>query len=263
MPELPEVETAVRRIRRLAAGRTITSVRVLHPAYRRRLPRAAARALAGDRVTAVSRYAKTQSIHLTSGRLLEVQFRMTGDWVACRSGDVFPPHARLALMLDDGVALVLDDPRALAVVRLHEAPAPVTSAPDALSPSFDEDWLASALASRRAAVKAALLDQRVAPGVGNIYASEALWHAGINPRTPARGIGRIRVARLVAALRLVLRRGLRTGVRYYRTGSARTATSRFAVYDREGESCVRCGAPIRRIVLAGRGTYFCPRCQRR
>lgn len=263
MPELPEVETAVRRIRRLAVGRIITSARVLHPAFRRRLPRTAARALAGDRVAAVSRYAKTQAIRLTSGRVLEVQFRMTGDWVVCRPGDALPPHARLVMMLEGGVALVLDDPRALAVVRLREAPAPSASAPDALSPSFDEDWLATALATRRAPVKSTLLDQRVAPGVGNIYACEALWHARIDPRTPARAIGRVRVARLVDALRLVLRRGLRTGARDYRTGCARRAMSRFAVYGREGESCVRCGARVRRLVLAGRGTYFCPRCQRR
>ncbi len=259
MPELPEVENAAARARRSVRGRTITRVRVLHPAFRRRLSPAAARSLAGEGITAVSRHAKTQFLCLTSGRTLQVHFRMTGDWAALPAGAPLPPHARLAIDFDDGSRLALDDSRALAVVTLHAGPPPSPAAPDALDPVFDARWLGTVLAGRRAPVKAALLDQGVAAGVGNIYACEALWRARIDPRTPAHRLGRIRLTRLVRAIRGVLREGLRRHARYY--GAPDAPAARFAVYDRDGERCRRCGGRIRRVVLRSRGTWFCPSCQ--
>src|SRR5690554_3075966 len=111
MPELPEVEYAATVARSVAKGRTITSVRALHPAQRRALSPRAARSLAGDRVLDVERRGKTQRFRLESGRRLDVHFRMTGDWVVRHPGEALPPYARVELVFDDGASLVLDDPR--------------------------------------------------------------------------------------------------------------------------------------------------------
>lgn len=262
MPELPEVEYAAAVARAAAAGRTITRVRALHRAQRRALPARAARSLAGDRVVDVERRGKTQRFRLASGRRLDVHFRMTGDWVVRAPGEPLPAFARVVLAFDDGSALVLDDPRALSVVTLHESGDTVEDdlGPEATSRAFTARWLRTALASRRISIKQALLDQRVVAGLGNIYAAEALWQARIHPRTPANRLGPDRVRRLVPAIRTVIRRAVRQAARY--TGAERESPSRFAVYDREGKPCRRCGRTIRRIVQGGRSTYFCPNCQR-
>jgi formamidopyrimidine-DNA glycosylase len=155
----------------------------------------------------------------------------------------------------------LVDPRALGGVSWHapgQAPVPRLG-PDALDESFDATSLRAALRSRRAAIKPALLDQRVVAGVGNIYAAEALWRAQIDPRVVAASLGAVRAARLVDAIRGVLRDALGTPGRY-QDGEA---LERLAVYGREGRPCLRCGAAVRRIVQAGRSTYFCAGCQRR
>lgn len=262
MPELPEVEYAATVARSVAEGRTITRVRTLHPAQRRALPPRAARSLAGDRVLGVERRGKTQRFRLQSGRRLDVHFRMTGDWVVRQPGGPLPAYARAELTFDDGASLVLDDPRALSVVTLHPAGEPPDDdlGPEPTDRAFDARWLGAALASRRVSIKQALLDQRVVAGLGNIYAAEALWHARIDPRTPANRLGPPRVKRLVTGIRAVIRRAIRQAARY--TGAERESPARFAVYDREGLPCRRCGTAIRRIVQGGRSTYFCPRCQR-
>ena len=132
-------------------------------------------------------------------------------------------------------------------------------APDATDPEFDADALATKLRGRRAAITAALLDQRVVAGVGNIYAAEALWRARIDPRVPAARLGPARRARLVDAVRDTMADALADAGRY-QDGEA---LARLAVYDREGQPCRRCEAPVRRITQAGRSTYFCAACQRR
>ena len=166
----------------------------------------------------------------------------------------------MTLDLDDGTRVSLVDPRALGGVTWHApglAPAPRLG-PDALDDAFGGVALRAALRTRRAAIKPALLDQRVVAGVGNIYAAEALWRARIDPRAVASSLGPARAARLVDAIKAVLRDALDAPGRY-QDGEA---LERLAVYGREGEPCARCGAPVRRIVQAGRSTYFCARCQR-
>lgn len=258
MPELPEVEAAAALARRVAIGRVITSLRLLHPAQRRQLPAGVARSLAGEVVVAVERRGKVQRLRLTSGRCLEVHFRMTGDWAPVAAGDPLPDHARAVLHLQDGTALALTDPRALSVLAVRPAGARLDAdlGPDATDPRFTADWLAPVLARRRAAIKPVLLDQRVVAGIGNIYASEALWHARIDPRTSAHRLTADARVRLVRSVRHVMAVALRHGERYYDSGSPADAR-RFAVYGREGERCRRCGRAVRRIVQAGRSTYWC------
>jgi len=166
----------------------------------------------------------------------------------------------LRLELRDGRRIALVDPRALATVTLHRD---ATAALPALGPephdtSLDVAYLRGRLAKRRGAIKPTLLDQGLIAGLGNIYAAEALWRARIDPRARAASLSVGRLERLLAAIRETIRIA-REEPRRYSSDDA----PEFAVYDREGEPCLRCGAPIRRIVQAGRSTYFCPVCQRR
>ena len=257
MPELPEVERAARKIRRSVVGKVIARARLLHPSLKRRITQRALLSLRGHRITGVAQRAKHQLLMLDDDRSLHVHFRMAGDWALDHVGDELPRSARAAIEFTDGTRLLLIDPRALsALMLLPKGATPFAElGPDPWSPEFDYA-LADALARRRTPIKPALLDQRVAAGVGNIYAAEALWEARIDPTTPANSLGASQVRDLAAAIRTVLDRG-RAGGRRYRDGE-----DRFQVYDREGEPCRRCGTAIDRIVQAGRSTCFCASCQR-
>lgn len=261
MPELPEVEHAAAMARAVAVGRTITSVRIRHPAQRRGLPARDARSLVGDRVLAVERRGKAQRFRLASGRDLQVHFRMTGDWLVPGPGRL-PRTVRAIMGFDDGGRLALDDPRALSVISLC-APAGEDRnlGPDALDRALTARYLARALSARRVGIKVVLLDQAIVAGIGNIYASESLWRARIDPRISANRLEADRLGALARAIRTTLRAALERQSRYYGRDDASGDDARFAVYDREGEACRRCGARVRRITQAGRSTYFCPRCQ--
>ena len=260
MPELPEVEHAARALARAATGRRLRAVRTLHPSAARALPPAAAARLAGRRLVAVDRRGKHQLLTLDDGTVLHAHFRMNGDWAVGRTEEELPRHARIVLDFEDGTRVALVDSRALATVRVlgpDDAPLPALG-PDANDPEWNGATLHAALATRRAAIKVALLDQRVVAGLGNIYAAEACWQAGVDPRAPANGLTRARCARLVDGARRALADAADDPGRYARGASA----GRLAVYGREGEPCLRCEGVVRRIVQAGRSTYFCPRCQR-
>jgi formamidopyrimidine-DNA glycosylase len=242
MPELPEVEHAAAIARGVAVGRTITSVTVRHRSQRRGLPAKAARSLAGDRVLSVDRRGKSQRFRLASGRELRVHFRMTGDWLVPGPGPL-PPTVRAVFSLcaipndDDGLG------------------------PDAMDPGLTGRQLAGVLSSRRIPIKVALLDQSVLAGVGNIYASEALWRSRIDPRTPAFRLTAPRLTALLRAVRATLTAALKRQARYY-GGETSDDSGRFAVYDREGEPCRRCRTSIKRITQGARSTYYCPKCQK-
>jgi formamidopyrimidine-DNA glycosylase len=258
MPELPEVEHAARMLRGAIVGKTIADVRVLHRSLRKHNPPRRTRALQGASVRAVERRGKHQLIMLDDGRMIHVHFRMTGDWHIDTAADPLPRFARATIEFTDGVRVVLDDPRALSALHIHEAHRAPTLrlGPEPADASLTVDHLAAALSKRRAPIKTVLLDQRVVAGLGNIYAAESLWRARISPRATASSLSRTRVATLLGAMRRVI--ALASGARY---GEA--SGSRFGVYDREGKPCRRCRTPIARIVQAGRSTYFCPRCQAR
>ncbi len=269
MPELPEVEYAVRIVRRAVAGRTITSATALHPSQRRALPDEAARSLVGERIAAVDRRGKHQLLRLTSGRTLHVHFRMTGDWQVLapsspRSPDAERPrHPRFELVFDDGSRLILDDPRALSAVVLHDAgtdPLP-SLGPEATDTAFDAGSLERAVSNRRIPIKVALLDQSIVAGIGNIYASEALWLARVDPRVEAGRLSNAQRGKVIAGVRRTMAKALRDPGRYY--GAAANDPRRFNVYDREGQPCRRCKTKIRRLIQAGRSTYYCPSCQKK
>lgn len=263
MPELPEVDFAARVARAACRGKRIAAVHVLHPSQRRALGEATAEALAGDVVVDVHRRGKHQLFVLASGRTLHVHFRMTGDW---RVGECAAPperFARVVLDFDDGTRLSLDDSRALSVVSLHQPgidPLPDLG-PEATSPAFDATWLAARLARRRTPIKPALLDQALVAGIGNIYASEALWYARVDPRRPSHRLTREALAAVAAGVKRTMRKALDHPERYYGAAAVSDAV-RFNVYDREGRPCRRCRSAIVRLTQAGRSTYCCRTCQR-
>jgi formamidopyrimidine-DNA glycosylase len=250
MPELPEVEAAVRLLRAATEGRMIVRARVMHPSLRARVTPARLRSLAGARVDRVERRGKHQLLHLADGRALHAHFRMAGDWLVDRAAAPPPRFARAVVELDDGARIWLVDPRALSTLDVRDAAASLELrlGPEATDLAFGPRDLAHALARRRGAIKPALLDQRLIAGIGNIYAAEALWRARLDPRTPAASMTESELTRLLAAIRSVMQRAMDGGMR-------------FAVYGREGRPCRRCGSPIARITQAGRSTYFCPSCQ--
>ncbi len=256
MPELPEVESAVRRLRKAVVGRTIADARVIHPALRRRLSPAKMRTVRGARIVAVERRGKHQLMTLDDGRVLHAHFRMTGDWTVDRADGELPRFARAALSFTDGSRLVLDDPRALSTLDLHPANAELDLGlgPEPADPTLTPEYLISVFSRKRGPIKPVLLDQRVIAGLGNIYAAEALWHAKISPESPASSLTKKQVTDLLRAIRKVIDRA--TGARY-----TDEDVSSLAVYDREGKACRRCRTKIERIVQGGRSTYYCPKCQ--
>ena len=260
MPELPEVERAARALTRAALGKTIASVRAIHPSLKRKLPPARSRLAKGKRITSIERRGKHQLLHLDSGDTLVVHFRMNGDWEIGTTADSLDRFARAVIELTDGTRVSLVDRRALSSITLDREGS--SSLPklgrEASDPALDADHLLEVLKRKKIAIKPALMDQAVVAGLGNIYVAEALWEAELDPRTPAAKVVRENLEKLVAAIRLILSPKRRRPGRY----TATQGVSRFAVYDREGEICRRCGGTIERIVQAGRSTYFCPNCQR-
>ncbi|MEZ5402594.1 MAG: bifunctional DNA-formamidopyrimidine glycosylase/DNA-(apurinic or apyrimidinic site) lyase [Bryobacteraceae bacterium] len=255
MPELPEAETIVRTLRPLAEGRAIVAVEFLAPRVSRDDPSA----LAGRRILAVSRYGKQILLELDRGCLL-VKLGMTGKLLA---GGALTPYTRAVLTLDRGV-LLFDDVRQFGSLTLLPAP-PAALGPDPLEITASE--FAARLRGRDTQVKRALLDQKFLRGVGNIYCDEALFRAGIHPKARTRRLSRARAEALHDALAALLRlaieyRGSSVSDYVDAAGERGGFQQLHQVYGKEGESCVRCGAPVRRIVFAQRGTHYCPKCQK-
>lgn len=260
MPELPEVEEAMQRLRAAVEGKTIATARALHPAIARQLPDSTARRLRQQQIVRVERRGKHQLIHLANGSVLHAHFRMNGDWLLSRTDEPVDRFSRASIDLTDGTRIELNDRRALSALSLHakgKNPLPPLGV-EADDAALDGTYLREALKTRRGPVKPALMDQKVIAGLGNIYAAEALWRARISPRAVASSISRARLDRLAEAIHAVLEDQNRPPGRYTDT----EGRDRFQVYDREGDPCRRCGTKIRRIPQAGRSTYFCPSCQR-
>ena len=264
MPELPEVETERGRLAARLEGRRIRGVRIDDERLTRpEDPALVAGRLAAERVVALERRGKYLLIRLESGAVLVVHLRMTGSFR-------YEPasHERAVLELEDGTRIAYRDLRRFGTWTLlepHEAEdyLRVRLGPEPLGPRFTAAFLAQRLAGRRAPVKAAILDQRTVAGLGNIYADEALWHAGIHPLRPAGGLSEDDVAALRRGIRTALRRGIRRqgadlGDGTYAGGRMQ---HEFRVYGRLGEPCDRCGTPIEKTRAGGRGTSFCPACQ--
>jgi formamidopyrimidine-DNA glycosylase len=275
VPELPEVETVRRRLEPALVGRRFDRVEILDSRLTRPLdPLEVAAELSGERVQAVDRRGKYLVVRFESGRALLIHLRMTGSLrhVAVGSTREADPYARAVVELDDGSEIVYRDVRRFGTWLLTE-PDEVEPYLDArlggepLAPAFTTRRLADALANRRAPVKAVILDQRRLAGVGNIYADEALWRARVHPLRPAGKLDEDELRGLHRGIRAALKAGIaRQGatLRDYRTpdGGSGRMQHEFKVYGREGEPCKRCGHPIEKIRAGGRGTWFCPSCQR-
>lgn len=253
MPELPEVETIVRELTPRLRGRHILSVEVLQPRITRHSPQDIAAVLPGRRIEAVRRHGKFIVIELDQG-CLTIHLGMTGQLLF----DTAPtPHTRAIFVLDDAV-LLYDDPRMFGAIEAGSTRVDRLG-PDALT------TLSPAKLRRKAHIKAVLLNQAVFSGIGNIYADEALFRAGIKPT--ARNISVARAERLLARIDEVLReaidyRGSSVADYVDTEGRRGSFQERHRVYARERQPCLTCGTPIRKIVVAGRGTHYCPKCQR-
>jgi formamidopyrimidine-DNA glycosylase len=273
VPELPEVETVRRRLAPLVEGRRFDEVEITDARLTRpHDPVEVARELAGERVTLADRRGKYLILRFESGRALVIHLRMTGSVLhQARSELADDPHRHAVVRLDDGTDLLYRDIRRFGTWLLLEPPE-VDAYIDArvgrepLVRAYQAKHLAAELAGRRAPIKAAILDQRTVAGVGNIYADEALWRARIHPLTPAAALDAEEVKALHRGIRQALQLGLRrqgSTLRDYRLpdGGSGSAQHEFKVYGRGGEPCERCGTPIDKIRVAGRGTWYCPTCQ--
>jgi formamidopyrimidine-DNA glycosylase len=272
MPELPEVETAARSLAPHVVGRTIVGVERLDWERMVETPPAPIfrDLVVGRTVLGVRRRSKWLLLDLDAGWVLAVHLRMSGNLTVHGPDEAARGHVHLVLALDDGRRIFFDDERKFGRVRLLDAAGvaalDAAHGPEPLEASFTAAELARILAGRRTKIKPLLLDQRMIAGIGNIYASEALWLARLHPLLPAAAIDSAGAEALHGALREVLEKAIAhegSSLRNYRTGDGRRGQNQehFLVYDRAGKPCQRCGTPIERLVVGQRSSFFCPTCQ--
>jgi formamidopyrimidine-DNA glycosylase len=280
MPELPEVETVRRGLQPVLEGRTLAKVVARRPDLRIPLPRGFAKRLTGRRVIMLTRRAKYILAHLEDGEILLVHLGMSGHFaVHARGRDRGAAgngaHDHIVLETDRGDRIVFTDHRRFGLMTLLKSGEELRHkllanlGPEPLSAAFSPAVLQEALAAKRTPVKAALLDQRVVAGLGNIYVCEALFRAGISPRRIAATLKPAQVVHLVDAVKAVLEEAIKAGGSslrdYKRTdGELGAFQHTFAVYGREGEPCARrgCNGIVKRMVQSGRSTFYCARGQR-
>jgi formamidopyrimidine-DNA glycosylase len=287
MPELPEVETVARQLDPELAGRRIERLEVLDQRWSRPVaPAALSAAVDGRMIEGLGRRGKYLLLALEGGQTLVMHLRMTGNLVLVEDEEKLDPsegrrlyegerstserHLRARFSLDDERELWFTDPRRFGEAfliddaGLDERFAKLGAEP--LSEAFTPEVLLAEAAGRTAPLKSFLLDQSRVAGVGNIYADEALYRARLHPLSPAGSLKPEHAEALHAAIVAALEAGLDAGgssIDDYRDGRGEKGTmqNEFLVHTREGEPCPSCGGPIERIVVSGRSTYFCPRCQ--
>jgi formamidopyrimidine-DNA glycosylase len=267
MPELPEVETIVRSLRPALVGQRIAAVRHLRPDILSPPDFDLVKSLVHRKILAISRRGKKIVFDLGAAGRFYIHLGMSGRLTIQISGTQPKPHTHLILMIG-GRELHFVDPRRFGGVFWLgiDQFADTGLGPEPLEMRAAQ--LARALAGTHRAIKTALMDQKLVAGLGNIYVDESLFSAGIHPQIPANEIPRHQITRLNRSIKRVLRRALRhrgSTLRDYRdaNGQAGEFQKIHRVYDRAGESCVICGTSIVRIVLGGRSTHFCPKCQGR
>lgn len=283
MPELPEVETVRAGLAPVMEGHVIARADLRRDGLRWPFPPDMAKRLSGARVDRLRRRSKYILADLATGETLLAHLGMSGRMQI--SGTTLgqfhhdnpapEKHDHVVFEMDTGARITFNDPRRFGAMDLFatgdDARHPLLAklGPEPLGNAFHEDYLVAALAGKKTPVKAALLDQHVVAGLGNIYVCEALHRAGINPRREARRLSAVRVAGLVPVIRSVLQEAIAAGgssLRDYRQASGELGYFQhtFRVYDREGAECPTpgCGGTIRRIVQSGRSSFYCPRCQR-
>lgn len=277
MPELPEVETVRRGLEPHVVGRRITAAVIREPRLRWPVPAHFADYVAGRTITAVARRGKYLVFTLDSGDRFVVHLGMSGRLFALDADAALLKHDHVDLLFEAGAdgreqRLRFNDPRrfgALLPWPAHETSHPLLAGmgPEPLEPAFSGGHLWQQSRGRRVPVKSFVMDGRVVVGVGNIYASEALFRAGIRPTRAAGRLSRVQCDRLAVAIRAVLEAAIVAGGTTLRDfAGARGEAGYFAqdlfVYGREGQACRVCATPIRRLVIGQRSSFFCPHCQR-
>ncbi len=271
MPELPEVETVARGMARVLEGRTITHVAVNRPDLRRPIPTDLAKRLVGAKVTAVGRRAKYALIHTNRDDVMILHLGMSG---RVRLDPAAPEkHDHVEIVTHDDHCLVFNDPRRFGSIDITKAtmleahPLLARVGPEPLGNGFHADVLAAAFKDKKAPLKAALLDQTVVAGLGNIYVCEALFQAGLSPLRLAGTVKLANLEVLTTAIRAVLTRAIAVGGSTLRDyvqvdGELGYFQHEWAVYGREGEACRTCAKPVRRVVQSGRSSFYCKKCQK-
>ena len=274
MPELPEVETVAAALRRASLeGRKITGYTVRCEKLRRPLPGKELAKIVGLRLESIRRRAKYLLLQLDDGKTLLLHLGMTG---TLRLDDRQSPpgrHDHFDLEFDDGRILRFRDPRKFGLVAVSRPddtgrlPELATLAPEPLGEEFTGEYLYAISRKRQTPVKVFIMDQRRVVGVGNIYASESLFRAGIRPTLPAGKLSRKRCERLVETIREILREAIAAGGTTISDfqgvdGSEGAFVRTLRVYGKAGEPCPQCGNPISKTVLGGRSTFYCPKCQK-
>lgn len=274
MPELPEVEHVVRALRPVVTGRRILAAELNLKRIAPEISRGSFnRRLRNALITGVGRRGKYILFELEQGQMLTTHLRMTGKFVSLTADESLPPYAHVVFYLDDERRLVFCDMRQFGRMRLIRDTGRLpkelaTLAPEPLSDEFTEEYFLETLSRSRRSLKQLLLDQTRVLGLGNIYAVEALFLAGINPMKPANRLSKPRAQKLYQAIRQILHEAIEAGstlrIDLSDGNSSYIGTSErfWRVYEREGEPCVNCGTRVRRVVHGGRSTYYCPRCQK-
>lgn len=279
MPELPEVETVMQGLKPVLEGRRLTKVELRRGGLRFPFPENFAGRLEGRTIRSLARRAKYIVAALDSEDSLLIHLGMTGRFsvlTPSETGGGAGLHDHAVFTLDDGTRVIYSDPRRFGVMDLftlalgHKLLDGLGVEP--LGNEFHAQFLATRFAGKAAPLKAALLDQKIIAGLGNIYVSEALYRARLSPRRKARTLARgkhvdPRLEELARHIREILLEAIEAGGSTLRDfahadGSSGDFQERFLVYDREGEPCRNCGAPVRRIAQSGRSTFFCKACQR-
>ncbi|WP_321474590.1 DNA-formamidopyrimidine glycosylase family protein [uncultured Paludibaculum sp.] len=261
MPELPEVEAVTRKLRAAEPWRSIVSAGQFRPTTATGLEQAI-----GRNLESVTRRGKNILLGLSGGPVVRVHLKMTGNLIVIPDIRMRPATVRAWLGLNDGRGVVLDDPRALGRLSFHESVDGLFEdlGPEPFSPEFTASYFEAQARKTSKPIKLLLMEQRAVVGLGNIYAAEALFQAGIHPAKPSNEISGVRLKRLHRHIVEVLTAALDSAVAAYEQPGTFSEGENFpvAVYGREGEACWRCRAAIRRIPQGGRSTYYCPKCQR-
>jgi formamidopyrimidine-DNA glycosylase len=269
MPELPEVET-VRRTLAPIVGCTIALIEVREPRLRRRVTAELTGRAIGRKVSGLERRGKYLLMHLSGGDAVLAHLGMSGTFTIVPASASAEPHDHVRFVFAGGAALVFNDPRRFGLImagRPEDFEELAHMGPDPLSDDFSPALLRELTRGRRRPVKNLLMDQRLLAGIGNIYANEILFEAGVRPSRQARKLRLAEVELLHAATRRVLAEAIESGgssISDYRDGSGRAGyfQLRFRVYDRGGMPCLKCETKVRRVVHAGRSSFYCPKCQR-
>lgn len=285
MPELPEVETVRRGLATVMEGRPISNVLVRRRDLRRPVPEAFEKALTGRIVTTIDRRAKYLLFNLDDGGVVIAHLGMSGRMVIEQAAETTEPgkfahdvgtggkHEHIVFSVGNGTVVRFSDPRRFGLMDLATQETLVSHpllaglGPEPLGDDFNGPALAARLKGKRTPIKSALLDQRIVAGLGNIYVCEGLFMAGLSPRRSAHTIQGARADRLVVSIKEVLDDAIAAGGSTLRdhvapSGEIGYFQHSFKVYGREGEDCTKCATPIRRLVQAGRSTFYCPKCQR-